>query len=479
MVNDNDTRLQARKYVGGIEFSTLRSVVVSVACVALAFVIAYLPDYPGLSDPGRAALFILIAAAGLWISEAIPAFATSLLVIGAEIALLGQPGGGFAQTNKDYEQFLAPWGSPLIWLFFAGFIMAAAAEKTGLDRLIAIGTLGRFGRKPALLLLGTMLITAAVSMFMSNTATATLMLTALTPLATSRPKDDSLVRALMLGVAFGANIGGMGTVIGTPPNAIAAGALADVSPINFAEWMVLAVPVVALLLAIAWLWIIVCYLGGTAWKEIESLDLGNDTAIKSSAVQQAVVMLTFAVTVGLWLTGPLHGLPTTVVAFLPICSLTTTGILTASGIRKLPWDVLLLIAGGLSLGVAIDKTGLASWLVGQIPLDQFSTIAVVIAFGFVTVLLSNLMSNTAATNIVVPIVIAIFVAQQADPRLVVPVTLAASCAMCLPISTPPNAIVFSSGRLATSDLLYGGLVMAILGPPIAIAWSLFALGWLN
>jgi sodium-dependent dicarboxylate transporter 2/3/5 len=479
MISDNDTRRQSQEFVGTFKFSTFRSAFLSLACVAVASAVAYVPQYTGLLEPARAALFILLVAALLWITEAIPAFATSLLVIGMEIALLGQPGGGFAETNKDYEQFLAPWGSPLIWLFFAGFIMAAAAEKTGLDRVMAGGTLGRFGRKPAMLVLGTMGITALLSMFMSNTATATLMLTALTPLAASRPKGDSLTRSLMLSVAFASNIGGMGTVIGTPPNAIAAGALSKVEPINFAEWMVLAVPAVAVLLAIAWLWIVCRYLWGSAWTDLESLELDASIAKRPPGLHQAIVVATFVATVGLWLTGPLHNLPTTVVSFLPICTLTTTGILTASDIRKLPWDVLLLIAGGLSLGVAIDLTGLAAWLVSQMPMGQLGMIAVVVAFGYITVTLSNLMSNTAATNIVVPIVIAVVVAQGGDARLIVPVALAASCAMCLPISTPPNAIVFSSGRLSTSDLLFGGLIIAVVGPAVCVAWSTFALGWLK
>jgi sodium-dependent dicarboxylate transporter 2/3/5 len=185
--------------------------------------------------------------------------------------------------------------------------------------------------------------------------------------------------------------------------------------------------------------------------------------------RQLLVMVTFVATVILWVSSPWHGIPTTVVSFLPICVLTATGILGPDDIRKLPWEVLLLIAGGLSLGVAIADTGLAAWMVDQLPLEQFSPLAVAFAFCYLMIVLSNLMSNTAAANMVLPLVLA--ASANANPRMIVPIALCASAAMCLPISTPPNALVFGTRRLKTVDMLAGGLLIGLVSPPVLVGWA--------
>ncbi|MEN0110543.1 MAG: SLC13 family permease, partial [Planctomycetota bacterium] len=357
-----------------------------------------------------------------------------------------------------------------------------SAEKTGLDRWLAARALGLFGQRPAMLLMGVMLVTAVLSMFVSNTATATLVLAMLVPLFASRPEGDGMTKALALGVAFAANLGGMGTVIGTPPNAIAAGLLTNASAVNFAEWMLLAAPPALLLLAIAWGLLVVRHLGLAGVREGEELLFHAGVAADPvPRYHQTVVVGTFAVTVGLWMTSPWHGLPTTIVSFVPITVLTAVGILTGDDIRKLPWDILLLITGGLSLGVAMDKTGLAAWAVDQLPLEGLVPLAVAIGFGYATVVMSNLMSNTATANLVLPIAIAVLGAASSvgDARLAVPVALAASAAMCLPISTPPNAIVYGSGHLRVTDLLLGGVAIGVIAPPLVAAWCWFALGWLS
>lgn len=476
------SRNDAKRLLGLFEFSHIRAITTTAACLVVATVVAFVPEYAGLSEAGLRALFVLVFCAGMWVTEAIPAFATSLLAIGSLIVLLGKPDGVYATGPKDWEQFIAPWGSPLIWLFFGGFCLANAAEKTGLDRWLAARALGLFGQKPAMLLMGVMIVTAVLSMFVSNTATATLVLAMMTPLFASRPKGDGLSKALALGVAFAANLGGMGTVIGTPPNAIAAGLLVGGSAVNFAEWMLLAVPPALLLLALAWCYLVVSKLGRSGFQEEEELlfhaGAASDPVPK---LKQIVVIGTFAVTVGLWITSPLHGLPTTLVSLVPICALTTSGILLAEDIRKLPWDILLLITGGLSLGVAMDKTGLAGWAVGQLPVEGLAPLAIAIGFGYATIIMSNLMSNTATANLVLPISIAVLSAAKAtggDARMAVPIALAASAAMCLPISTPPNAIVYGTGHIKVTDLLGGGLLIGLIAPPIVAVWAWLAISWL-
>ena len=166
----NSSRAQAKRFLGQFEFSQVYTLVATAVCLTIASCVAFLPQYEGLSEAGHRALFVLLFSAGMWVSEAIPAFATSLLAIGLMIALLGKPDGVFAHDAKDWEMFIRPWGSPLIWLFFGGFCLAEAAEKTGLDRWLAARTLGLFGQRPAMVLMGVMLVTAVLSMFMSNTA---------------------------------------------------------------------------------------------------------------------------------------------------------------------------------------------------------------------------------------------------------------------------------------------------------------------
>jgi sodium-dependent dicarboxylate transporter 2/3/5 len=315
-----------------------------------------------------------------------------------------------------------------------------------------------------------MAATALMSMFLSNTATATMMVAMLSPLLLTSDEEASYGRAMLLGVALASNIGGMGTVIGTPPNAIAAGALSDLGGVNFAEWMVFGIPPAALLLVVAWGFLLVGYLGPGAFARSVRWDLSvNVRAEAVPKLQQLLVIVVFTVTILMWMTSPIHGIPTTVVSFIPICALTATRTLDAEDLKGISWDVLLLIAGGLSLGVAVNDTGLANWIVAQLPLQGLGAIAIAIAMAYVATALSNLMSNTAAANVILPITIALLGTSHA--YLVVPIALAASAAMCLPISTPPNAIVYGTGQLRTRDLLGAGLLIGMVAPLIVIGWT--------
>jgi len=466
-----DSRRAARHFLGLLGRSAWKSLLLVLASLAVAGLIAFFPEHAGLNLAARWSLFILLFCAGLWITEAMPAFAVSLLAMGLQIAILGRPGGVFATDAHDWERFSAPWGSPLIWLFFGGFVLAIAAQRTGLDYWMARRALKSFGRRPALVVLGVMLTTAVLSMFISNTATATLMVAMLGPLFLKREADDSVAKAMLLGVALGANIGGMGTIIGSPPNAIAAGALDEVAAVDFFQWMLYAVPPAALLLVLGWSFLLLRYLGRNGFVPREDLTLSIEQPPNVPQLKQLIVVGTFATTVLLWLTSTWHGTPTTVVSFLPTCVLTATGILGPDDLRDIPWKVLLLIAGGLSLGVGVTDTGLADWITGKLPLDGVSPLIVMLMFCYLTVVLSNLMSNTAAANMIIPLALALAVTSQSDPRMVIPVALCASAAMCLPISTPPNAIICSTGRLRTVDLLWLGILLGLLAPLVVLLWA--------
>lgn len=461
-MDDIATRRIARQILGQLGPSAWKSLGWLLLCLVLALVAAFVPEYEGLSEPGTQALFILLFCAGLWVTEAIPAFAVSLLAISLAITLLGKPRNGSA----DWEKYVATWGSPLIWLFFGGFILAAAAKKTGLDLWITSHVLSRLGKKPGVVLLGIMGSTAMLSMFLSNTATATMMVAMLGPMLATSGNS----KALLLGVAMAANVGGMGTIIGTPPNAIAAGTLASLGGINFTRWMLFGVPPTIILLVIAWVYLTFFYLGRKAFSPAEDMALGTVTMPPAvPRIQQALVIVTFAVTVLMWMCSPWHGIPTTVVSFIPICVLTATKTLEAEDLREISWDVLLLIAGGLSLGVAIRDTGLAEWIVTKLPLQGLGPIAVALCLAYLATMLSNLMSNTAAANVILPIALALLGTEHA--MMIVPIALAASAAMCLPVSTPPNAIVYGTGMLKTTDLLGAGVVLGLITPPVVVGWS--------
>jgi sodium-dependent dicarboxylate transporter 2/3/5 len=214
-------------------------VVLFVLALLLALAVSlWVPRHLALTPAASRMLFILVFAALLWLSEAIPAFAVGLLVIALEILLLGRPGGVYAETSRDWENFVLILGHPLIWLFFRGFVIAAGIAKTRLDRTVARWVMIQFGAREVSLLAAVMALAFVFSMFMSNTATAAMMVAMMQPLLGEEMPPKDFAKALLLGVALGASLGGMATLIGSPPNAIAAGALAEIpgKGINFLQW---------------------------------------------------------------------------------------------------------------------------------------------------------------------------------------------------------------------------------------------------
>jgi len=482
-----DTRKQGNEILDRFEFRSAAAAGRDLVCLVVASLLACLPEYAGLEASGRASLWILLLAAGLWFSEAIPAFATALLVIGLQILLLGDLAGG----GDRWEIFTDPWASPPMWLFFGGLVLARAAERTGLAAWIARYALTLTGGQGPRVLLAAAAVTMTFSMFISNTATAALMVAVLGPLAATGGASREARAALLIGVAFAANLGGMGTIIGTPPNAIAAGLLAAVQPVSFLDWMMLGVPP-ALLLAAGTIGTLM--VGRLRGQRFSTPATGEGTAVAVNAVavagaraavplwQRAAVMVVFSLTVLLWLSEGWHGLPTAVVSFVPIVALSTIGVIRREDIRALPWDILILLAGGLSLGVGVAESGLAGWLARQVAALALTPWLLAIGLCYLTSMLSNLMSNTAAANLILPVAIAIAL-EVGGPLLAaqfaVPIALAASSAMCLPISTPPNAIVHATGEIGGRDLLRGGLLVGLLAPPVDVAWCFPMLDWLK
>ncbi len=429
--------------------------------VILAFTVgSYFLPLPGLTHGSRICLAIFVGAAGLWVTEAIPPFATATMVIVLSIYLLGTPGGplGLDRDSLDnsYRIFLNPIASPVLVLFFGGFIMARAAVKHRFDVRLARTFLKPFGTKPHMLLLGVILITATFSMFMSNTATAAMMIAVLTPLYSHFEGRDPFKKALVLAVPFAANIGGIGTIIGTPPNAVAASVLGEMGhPVSFISWMMIGVPLAAVTLLALWIILIKVF---KPRQENFAVLFPENLKITWGLV---IVVSTFVVTVGLWLTESLHGIPSGVVALLPVLIFTVFRVIDREDLKKIEWNVLILVAGGLTLGVAMRQSGLSGVFVDLITKSGMTSITILVALMVFSLVISNFMSNTSAANLMIPIVTAI--ASLSPVVGAMGIAFACSLAMSLPISTPPNAIAFATDQITTQDMAKYGSLVSIVG----------------
>ncbi|MDH2999119.1 transporter [Pasteurellaceae bacterium LFhippo2] len=419
---------------------------------------------------------LLFFAISLWVTEAIPPFSVGILIIGCLVLIMG------LDAEHSHTKYLQTWSDNIIWLFLGGFFLAEAMKKTKLDILLLQYVLPRFGQNPRSVLWGLMLVTAIMSMFMSNTATTAMMIATVSPIFVSLDKKANFSRALLLGIPAAASIGGMGTIIGSPPNAIAVGALENAGySISFLEWMLIGTPIAFVLLFAFWRTLIIRYRIG------EQTELTFDFLSKAVEVeesqeektQKSIVIVILAITLFCWLFAKWLGIPVAAASGIPIVGLTMLGILDSDDIRQLPWDTLMLVAGGLALGLAIEEQGIATHFVSKISHIQLSFTTLLILFGFITVLLSNFMSNTAATTILIPVALSLLAVVGADVNpIILPLVigLSASCALFLPVSTPPNAIAFSTGLIQQSEFRLGGVVAGLLGPVFSIVWVLLIVG---
>jgi len=439
--------------------------------IIIAFSLTYWLNTPEIDTAQLYVLFLLFLSIGLWVSEAVPPFAVGLLIFGFLVFALG---GYYAEIDpenaaKSVTKYVETWSNSVIWLMLGGFVMAEAMQKVGLDKTLFEMTISKFGSKPRNVLLGIMLVTAIFSMIMSNTATTAMMIAAVIPFINTLDKGAPFSKALLVGIPAAASLGGMGTIIGSPPNAIAVDAMSNHGvQFGFLEWMTIGFPVAIILVLIMWVFLINRYV-----PKVSTIDLGflkqTDSSPRYSklfSIKRKIVSSVLLLTLVLWLTGNLHGIPASAVSLLPIMLLTLLGIVSGNDVRKLPWDTLMLVAGGLSLGLAIQETGLAEHYVQLLSNYDLNLYALMIVFSLLTIILSNFMSNTATTTILIPIAIILVSSNQVILPLVI--GLSASAALFLPISTPPNAIAFSTGKLEQKDFRFGGIVAGIIGPVVII-----------
>jgi sodium-dependent dicarboxylate transporter 2/3/5 len=429
----------------------------------LAFLIIKLIHFEDLSNEGQSVLASTAWVAIWWITEAIELEVTSLLPL---LLFPLSKGLKLADVTSSY-------GHPFIFLFLGGFIIGLAIEKWSLHERIAYTIIRFIGTSPKKVILGFMVATAFLSMWISNTATAVIMLPIALSIVNSATDDNHFSKSLMLGIAYAASIGGMATLIGSPPNIIFAGIVKESIglEISFLQWMILALPLSIILLSISWL-----YLSSKVSSKIEGLNLllkkpGNIT------VPQKRVTIIFAGVALLWITQSFAIAP-----IIPQIDDTIIGILGAvilfiipSGIKKeklmdwntakkLPWGILLIFGAGLSIAKGFSSTDLTTWLAGRFLILDFVPVFLLLIIIIASInFLTEITSNTATASMVLPLLITLGAALNISPlSLMVGAVIACSCAFMLPVATPPNAIVFSSGKIKIKDMVKSGIWMNLM-----------------
>ena len=446
--------------------------------LVVALLLWMMPIPEGLNQAGWSVVILGSLMAIWWATEAIPVPATSL------IPIVGLPLFGITTTKEATY----PYAEPIIFLLLGGFIVAMGMQRWGLHKRIALGILSKVGGNPLALIAGFMVASAVLSMWISNTATTLMMI----PIALSvsqtvlgnNAKGHRFTICLLLGCAWAASIGGLGTPIGTPPNAFVVSFIADQTGriISFPQWMMLGIPIICVMLPIAWL---------TLTKFVFPFDanatMGGDLVVKKEraalgpiTIEEKRVSIIFFIIAAGWVFQPLlsklpllSGLGNTNIAMLGalLMFLTPAGkgkklfLLDWDYAARLPWGVIILFGGGLSLAAAVKSTGLALWIgsalsgLGAIPL-----ILLILIIVTMVLFLTELTSNTATTATLVPILAALATVSNIDPLiLAAPTAMAASCAFMLPVATGPNAVVFASGDVTIPQMAKAGFLLNIFG----------------
>lgn len=429
------------------------------------------------------ALFVF--AALMWMFEIIPNWATSVLIIVVALLTVSDKGLGFFCNPEfgqlvSYKKIMSSFADPVVMLFLGGFVLAIMAERFGLDVTLAKSLLSVFGTKPKMVLLGFLIIISVFSMFMSNTATAAMMLAFLAPVLHKLPSDDKGKIGLALSIPIAANLGGIGTPIGTPPNATAKGYLEQAGiDVSFGDWCIHMIPYVIIMILLAWILLLVFFPFKT-----QKLVLEIPASDKKKDWKSTLVWATFIITILLWATEQLHHISSNVVALIPLAVFTATGLFGKEEIKEINWSVLWLVAGGFALGYLLQDTGLAKVLITAIPFGSMSVILVLVVAGLVCYFLSNFISNSATAALLIPILIVVaegmadpaaannaaFIAMGGTQAMIIFIAVCASIAMLFPISTPPNAIAASTGLVETKDMAKIGIIIGVVGFIFGFFW---------
>ncbi|SHE89562.1 solute carrier family 13 (sodium-dependent dicarboxylate transporter), member 2/3/5 [Modicisalibacter ilicicola DSM 19980] len=451
-----------------------------------------LPAPAGMSEPAWACAGLALLMATWWATEAIPIPATALL------PLLLVPALGIGELSAAAPSY----ANPIIFLFLGGFLLGIGMQRWNLHRRIALKVLQVVGPQPRRQVAGFMLATGFLSMWVSNTATSIMMLpigmSVISLLEDSDPKElNRYATALLLAIAYSASIGGIATLIGTPPNALLAGYLADDRGIDigFAQWMLVGVPVSVVMMVAAWWWLT---RGGFALgdnKDSASMIRDELSQLGHMSPAEQRVGIVFLLAALSWVFRP-------VINDLGIAWLSDTGIAIAAGLllfllpsgntpgvrlldwdeaKELPWGVLLLFGGGLALAGVIKSSGLAEWIANQLSLfEALPLIALIGMVVLVIIFLTELTSNTATAAAFLPLLGALALSMDVSPVLItVPAAIAASCAFMMPVATPPNAIVFATGHMRIQSMISAGFLLNLVGSVVVtgLAYLLVTTLW--
>lgn len=477
LVEKYQNRKKDPKYKKSVSSTLIRLAVPIIVSLAILLMPVSAFGIEGLTIIEKRVIAVFVFATLMWILEGVSAWVTSTMVIvlllftcsdsalwlfreGYEAEQLG--------TLIKYNSLLNCYADPIIMLFLGGFILAIAATKTGMDGALARILLKPFGTNSNFVLLGFIVVTGLFSMFLSNTATAAMMLTFLAPVLKALPADGKGKIALAMAIPVAANVGGLGTPIGTPPNAIALKYLNDPAGLNlnmgFGEWMMFMLPFTIVVLFLGWLLLMKLF----PFKQ-KRIELKIEGEAKKDW-RSIVVYITFALTVLLWITDKYTGVNSNVVAMLPIGVFCAIGVIGRRDLEEINWSVLWMVAGGFALGVALNETGLAKHLISAIPFDTWPVMAVLIGGGLLCYAMSNFISNTASAALLVPILGTVGTAMggQLEPFggvavMLIGVAIGSSMAMILPISTPPNALAHSTGFIQQKDMMKVGIWVGIIG----------------
>ncbi len=466
------------------------NVIKFIFIAVISIVVAMLPSstfgIEGLTDVHQRIIALFVFAALMWLTEAMPSWVTSMIVVTVMLLTVSTSAFNFLRPEGNaglvpFKSIMACFSNPTIMLFIGGFVLAIGLTKVKLDVALARVLLKPFGTRSEVVLLGFILVTAIFSAFVSNTATAAMMLAFLTPVLRSLPADGKGRIALALAIPVGANLGGMITPIGTPPNMIALDYLASQGMgISFVDWTIKMAPFVIILLLLSWL--LLRFMFPFKQKNIK-IEIEGD--IRWDFKTWSVVAA-FAITIFMWMFGTdLWGVDTNVVAMIPIAIFCATGILTRRDLEEINWSVLWMVAGGFALGVALNykdasSVSLSSLIVESVPFDNFSPIVVMILAGLICFGFSNFISHSAATSLLVPVlgVVASGLGTALDgvggpQAMLVGIAIASSVSMILPISTPPNAIAHSTGFIEQKDMMKVGIIVGLMGLVLGYAMLIF------
>ncbi|HEX8705955.1 MAG TPA: SLC13 family permease [Myxococcaceae bacterium] len=412
--------------------------------VAASVLVAWL----GVDSP-LVARSILIAGVclTLWLTELVPPFVPTLLLLGATPALLGS-----LDTGYKLPAVLAWCADPVLALFLGGFTLGAAATRHRIDAAVAQHVVRLARGNQRLLLLLVIAGVAFLSMWMSNIAAAAMMLASLRPLLQAFPPGSALRKAVLMSVALGANFGGMATPVGSGPNAIAISAASEHDQVTFVKWMAFALPLTGLMLGAGFLLLMVGY-------RVRGRFEPPATPVTRLDTRARWVFALFVACAALWLSEPLHGLSAPIVALAATAVLFGTGLLKREDLNLLDWSTLILIAGGICLGRLVERSGVVATALGGVDWSAWPQVAQVGLLVALAAGLSALMSNTGTSALLIPISLQLF------PSASVPVLVAVACSFGIPfvISTPPNAMVAGEGGVDSSDMLRVGLPLMVLG----------------